>query len=261
MEQTGNPDGAARILALGRDPQFLAHLSTILENEGHDVSSFGLVDDLIRDLHRHPIIDLIAADLDGLGDEHYEGLKTLNCNDRFKRFPMIAFGRLGDHQAIQRASALGIVSYVLKPIKAGYLVTKVNEILKSDPGSVLVVDDEPPILDILRRTIEWAGYKVITASSGPRALKIMDRAKVALVISDIEMPEMTGLSLIPEINRRFRNIPVIIVTGHGDRYNEDKVKEAGAVGMVTKPFNNRLVRLVHTACATASQRRTHHPVV
>lgn len=55
---------------------------------------------------------------------------------------MIAFGKLGDRQAIQRACALGIAGYILKPNRGECLVTKVNDILESDPGCVLVVDDE-----------------------------------------------------------------------------------------------------------------------
>lgn len=55
----------AKILALGKNLQDLAHISTILESERHHVSPFGLVDDQIRDLHKNPIIDLIAGDPDG----------------------------------------------------------------------------------------------------------------------------------------------------------------------------------------------------
>ena len=252
MHQTEIPRRVAKILTLGKNPQALAQISSILENEGHNVPSFGSVSDLIRYLHNQPVIDLIAADLDGWNDEHYERLKILCCSDRFKKFPIIACGQLGDRETIQKASTLGIVSYILKPIKAECLVAKVNEVLEADPGCVLVVDNQQLLLDILRRTIEWAGYKVVTVNSGSKALDIMDSRKVALVISDIEMPEMTGLSLIPEMRKRSINAPVILLTGHGDRYNEDGLKEAGAAGLVTKPFNNRqLVHVVHTTYAKA----------
>ncbi|KPJ89595.1 MAG: hypothetical protein AMS18_12325, partial [Gemmatimonas sp. SG8_17] len=83
------------------------------------------------------------------------------------------------------------------------------------PLKCLVVDDEPQLLDALRRVLESSGYEVLVAPSGVAALEVLgqlDPTDVPLVISDIRMPEMDGFTLLRRIRERWPDIAVVMVT-------------------------------------------------
>lgn len=79
---------------------------------------------------------------------------------------------------------------------------------------LLVVDDEAEIRRMLERHFRILGYAVATASQGEEALEVLARQRVDVVISDIMMPVMDGVSLLREIRRQYPMIRVIMITGH-----------------------------------------------
>ena len=100
---------------------------------------------------------------------------------------------------------------------------------------VLVVDDEKPLRDFVRRNLEVRGYKVLTASNGLEALAIFKNESIQLVIMDIMMPHMDGL----EATRRIRqesHIPIIILTAMGEESDKVRAFDLGADDYLTKPF-------------------------
>jgi two-component system KDP operon response regulator KdpE len=100
---------------------------------------------------------------------------------------------------------------------------------------VLVVDDEKPLRDFIRRNLEVRGYKALTASNGLEALAIFQNEPVQLVIMDIMMPHMDGL----EATRRIRqesHVPVIILTAMGEEADKVRAFDLGADDYLTKPF-------------------------
>jgi two-component system KDP operon response regulator KdpE len=101
--------------------------------------------------------------------------------------------------------------------------------------NVLVVDDEKPLRDFVRRNLEVRGYKVLTASNGLEALAILKSEHLHLVILDIMMPHMDGLETARRI-RQESHVPIIILTALGEE--EDKVRafDLGADDYLTKPF-------------------------
>jgi two-component system KDP operon response regulator KdpE len=101
--------------------------------------------------------------------------------------------------------------------------------------NVLVVDDEKPLRDFVRRNLEVRGYKVWTASNGLEALAIFNNENIQLVIMDIMMPHMDGL----ETTRRIRqesHVPVIILTAMGEESDKVRAFDLGADDYLTKPF-------------------------
>ena len=100
---------------------------------------------------------------------------------------------------------------------------------------VLVVDDEKPLRDFVRRNLEVRGYKVLTASNGLEALAIFKNEQLQLVIMDIMMPHMDGL----EATRRIRqesHVPIIILTAMGEESDKVRAFDLGADDYLTKPF-------------------------
>jgi len=102
---------------------------------------------------------------------------------------------------------------------------------------ILVVDDEEFILDTARQTLEDAGYRVITAQGGEKAIDVMERNgdQVEAIITDLRMPEMNGFDLIRRLRPQFPNVPIIAASGMADGRTDDAV-QAGAQTFLAKPF-------------------------
>lgn len=83
------------------------------------------------------------------------------------------------------------------------------------PAHLLLVDDDPGLLKLLGLRLTSEGYSVITAESGAEGLRVLNREKVDLVISDLRMDEMDGMQLFAEIQKVQPGMPVIILTAHG----------------------------------------------
>src|SRR5512145_899903 len=101
--------------------------------------------------------------------------------------------------------------------------------------NVLVVDDEKPLRDFVRRNLEVRGYKVLTASNGLEAMAIFKNENIQLVIMDLMMPHMDGL----ETTRRMRqdsHVPIIILTAMGEEADKVRAFDLGADDYLTKPF-------------------------
>lgn len=102
--------------------------------------------------------------------------------------------------------------------------------------SILLVDDEPQLLRLVRSNLELAGYRVFTAMDGRTALQLVDTEMPDLMILDIMLPEMDGYELCRRI-REFSSVPIIMLTAKVE--DSDKVRglKLGADDYLTKPFS------------------------
>jgi two-component system, OmpR family, KDP operon response regulator KdpE len=100
---------------------------------------------------------------------------------------------------------------------------------------VLVVDDEPQILRVMRASLPVRGYEVITASSGEEALTQLRKHVADVVILDLVMPEMSGLEVCRRI-REFSSVPIIVLSAKGSEGDKVAALDLGADDYVTKPF-------------------------
>ena len=99
----------------------------------------------------------------------------------------------------------------------------------------LVVDDEKPLLDFVRKNLEVRGYQVLTAANGLEALAAFKNTHLDFVILDVMMPHLDGL----ETTRRIRessNVPIIILTALGEEADKVRAFDLGADDYLTKPF-------------------------
>jgi len=101
--------------------------------------------------------------------------------------------------------------------------------------NVLVVDDEKPLRDFIRRNLEVRGYHVLTASNGVEAMAIFQKENIHMVIMDIMMPHMDGLEATRRIREESR-VPIIILTAMGEESDKVKAFDLGADDYLTKPF-------------------------
>jgi CheY-like chemotaxis protein len=109
---------------------------------------------------------------------------------------------------------------------------------------ILVVDDEPDVADLFRqqfrREIRSARFAMEFAQSAPEALKVVEMvedASLILILSDINMPGMSGLELLPRARLARPDVPVIMITAYGDQDTRRKAIEGGAAGLFTKPID------------------------
>src|SRR5205085_11492870 len=106
------------------------------------------------------------------------------------------------------------------------------------PGTILVVDDEKNIVQLARLYLNNEGFRVETAADGKQALERAKSVRPDLVVLDIMMPEMDGLTVCKEL-RKTSNVPVIILTARGDDIDRIVGLEIGADDYMSKPFNPR----------------------
>ncbi len=107
------------------------------------------------------------------------------------------------------------------------------------PEKILIVDDNPVVIKILKNIMESKNYLTVTATSGIDALKIAYQEKPDLIITDYIMPEMDGMALIQKLKTQLatRFIPVIMLTSKDEVESEVEVLSAGADDYLTKPVN------------------------
>jgi CheY-like chemotaxis protein len=109
---------------------------------------------------------------------------------------------------------------------------------------ILVVDDEADVADLFRqqfrRELRSARFAMEFAQSAMEALQRVDAEETAnliLIFSDVNMPGMSGLELLPKARRARPDVPVIMITAYGDADTRRKAIEGGAAGLLTKPIN------------------------
>lgn len=105
------------------------------------------------------------------------------------------------------------------------------------PAHLLLVDDDPRLLKLLGLRLTSEGYSVVTAESGAEGLRVLNREKVDLVISDLRMDEMDGMQLFAEIQKVQPGMPVIILTAHGSIPDAVAATQQGVFSFLTKPVD------------------------
>lgn len=101
---------------------------------------------------------------------------------------------------------------------------------------ILLVDDEPTIVELCTRFLSGEGFKVKTANNGTAALRLLDEERFDLLLTDIRMRGMSGLELIDEAKKRDQGLAIVVVTGHGTVNMAIESLKLGTLGFVIKPF-------------------------
>jgi len=105
--------------------------------------------------------------------------------------------------------------------------------------TILIVDDESSVLKIMSRIVNSMGHDFKEASDGLEALKIFNECKIDLVVTDVRMPGMDGVSLLREVKQRNPEMKVIFVTALSAVQDTEELKSFGAFEVVVKPFSVR----------------------
>lgn len=113
--------------------------------------------------------------------------------------------------------------------------------------SILVVDDELLIRDLLYDFFSGQGWEIAVAENGEKALEILKQKKVDLVLSDIKMPEMDGLTLTSHVKESYPELPIVLMTGFPSVETAITALRHKVEDYVVKPFNiNQLYKLIES---------------
>lgn len=106
-------------------------------------------------------------------------------------------------------------------------------------GVILAVDDSASMRQMVRYTLENAGYEVVQAVDGYEALEYAKNTGVDLVLADVNMPKMDGISLCKELRNlaHYKGVPILMLTTDSAVDAKARGKQAGATGWIVKPFN------------------------
>lgn len=111
----------------------------------------------------------------------------------------------------------------------------------STPATILIVDDNPTNLKLVADVLECAGHSVLRARDAEEAQEILKRTTPELILMDIQMPGMDGLTLTRLLKARpaYRYIHIVALTSFAMKGDEEKAREAGCDGYITKPIDTR----------------------
>lgn len=106
-------------------------------------------------------------------------------------------------------------------------------------ASVLIVDDSVSMRKLVAATLEAAGHSVVAAEDGVEALEVAKKASSDVVVTDVNMPNMDGITLVGELRKldSFKFTPILVLTTEMDPAKKAQAKQNGATGWLVKPFN------------------------
>ncbi|HPM67345.1 MAG TPA: response regulator [Piscinibacter sp.] len=107
------------------------------------------------------------------------------------------------------------------------------------PKTILIVDDSSSLRTVVRLALVRAGYEVLEAGDGIEGLEQLEKGRVNLIVSDVNMPRMDGISFVRKLkeNTRHKFTPVIMLTTEGQDAKKAEGRAAGAKAWILKPFN------------------------
>jgi DNA-binding NtrC family response regulator len=125
--------------------------------------------------------------------------------------------------------------------------------MESFAGSILVVDDDADIREVLTDRLESLGYRIFAAETAKVGLELLERQNPQLVLLDIEMPDMNGIDMLREIRRSEHDVTVVMITAYGTIERAVEAMKEGAYDFIPKPFEPDHIALI---VAKALERET-----
>ncbi len=184
------------------------------------------------------LIDIRLPDIDGLELLAKVKAQKPECE-------VIVMTGFGTHDIAIQSLRRGAIDYLEKPLQIEDLnaaIGRAQEKLSekeelSYRNVLLVIDDEEEALTLMKRTLEKEGYDVHGASGGTEGLNIIEKTRIDVIITDIQMKGLNGIEVFQHAKKMYTDIEGIMVTGHKDQELAIKAVRAGAFDYITKPID------------------------
>jgi len=199
------------ILVIDDDPVVHDLMRRGLSKEGFRVETV-MSGDGALDAARRLRPDVITLDVMMPGKDGWAVLAELKADPEIGHIPVVMVTIVDDKHI---GFALGASEYITKPLNLERLVSVVRKYDKGpDHGDVLIVEDDPALRELERRTLEKAGWTVFEAETGAKALEILGQAIPDLILLDLMLPGMDGFEVLNRLhaNPKWKDIPVAVIT-------------------------------------------------
>jgi DNA-binding response OmpR family regulator len=244
----------ATILVIDDERMLCDLLQEMLRRHGHEVfTAYSGGEGVALHKERRPhftLLDLHLPDMNGI-----EVLKRIRESDP-KAAVMILTGAASD-KLERQAQELGVVDFLIKGLSPDVLMSAVTRAVQpqapSEVGapppatlngaSILVVDDEQPIRDLLTKFLSSRGFHVHAAQDGPTALALAERERPALIVLDIHMPGMNGVEVLRTLRKKKYAGGVMMLTGCEDQALLKEALDLGSLDIIGKPIDLERVAL------------------
>ena len=178
-------------------------------------------------------------------DDNLPGLTGIEIIERLhkagamKTLPVFMLTANKEPENVMRAISLGAVDYYTKPFEPMEFVKKIRLILERMKHTVLLIDDDPTIHEILSSRFQMSGLKVLSALNGKQALETLESNGASVIILDRMMPGLEGGAVLHQLsqNEKLKDIPVIMLTARNSQEGAHDWMKRGAADFMFKPFN------------------------
>jgi CheY-like chemotaxis protein len=121
-------------------------------------------------------------------------------------------------------------------------------------ANILIVDDTPHVHRLLTLMLKRINHTTVTADSGSEALERLETTSVDLMITDLNMPEMSGYTLMEKVRstEKFRNLPIIMLSATGQEHAPEVAAEKGATGFMSQPVSTWELNRVVSECLSVT---------
>jgi len=225
------------ILLAYQDAWVCELLASLLEPEYKVVMAHTRLDVLELVRQETPSLLILEDNLDGT--KALDLLKKLDAQGRAEPLPVfIAFDK-NSHEDIAKAISFGVQGFTDDKHEILEIVDSARKYLDQPPQSVLVVDDDPMVRELLKHSLASGGLIVDTASDGIEALSYLSQKTPDLILLDRFMPRLEGGTVLYEVQNKInlKSIPVLILTAMVNRGEAKSWFERGAADFIPKPFD------------------------
>ncbi|MBI4354297.1 MAG: response regulator [Candidatus Omnitrophica bacterium] len=229
------------LLIVHADRAVRERFCTILSHRGCPTLTASSAEEAMTVLkHEWPALILIGQQLtDTTGVEFVRRVRSFN-----EQVPILVLNN-GQHLPSSVSASHEIQALLPEDITDEQLAQELTHWLQTPPtkpqvrwpGTVLVVDDEPKLREVLREFLHSQGFTVATADSGEAALECFAHSPPTVVLLDVNLPGMDGLSVLKQISARYPATTVIMITGLEEEETMGQAIALGAHDYILKPFN------------------------
>jgi DNA-binding NtrC family response regulator len=238
-----------KIMVIDNDMEMRELLYNILTKKGYEVIS-AIGGEQALQLMTKSKPDLIILDYAMPGMDGLAFLKRLRSFDT--ELPVIMLTGFGDDQTEHEAKKLGVNEFLRKGVGVDLFIESINRFV--DPkqltqkearkiGYIMVVDDDPDIRELLKRFLTKKDYDVVCVENAEKALAKIKERKPNLILLDINMPGMDGLTALKKFKEIDKNLGVIMISGNTEVELAKEAVKLGATDYVMKPFNMEYLEL------------------
>jgi CheY-like chemotaxis protein len=248
-----------KIMVVDDDKPVLEFLSEMLEEEGFTTIPFNEPKKAIDYLKGKNSVDMIILDIYMPEITGFDFMGMVKEDKKLKNIPILFItGQKISKKEMQKFEGISHTLLQKSQLTTTLVVREIDTILKDLKviphkqgeealedikekilGDILLVEDNEINQKLITKILKRMGYSVDTAENGAEALKIVETKKFDLILMDMQMPVMDGYEATRRIkaDERYSGVPIVALTAHAMKGDEQKAKEAGCNGYLTKPIN------------------------